>query len=293
MPSYRRRNAIILDSSSEDESSEESGTWKVNDATHHGHRDQRDSKTSISPSEKEEAILIDSSDEDENGIVDTGIECSMNSLKLGEVTGKRKPFKSQLDALHFDSSCSCSSEEENQEDRERFRKERPIPRQKLSHRARASAIELLDSDSSDISIEMNGPVGAKASVMSPRDSPEVFKMQSPSPSTSSISSAFQEKERNDESSSISSSFSMDNSEDLQSLDEKDTSESAWRRNKYGTFILKGKCLIAGDVQWPKINIPAQLYDKLYDHQKIGVQWLASLHMKGIGGILGDDMGLGK
>ena len=47
------------------------------------------------------------------------------------------------------------------------------------------------------------------------------------------------------------------------------------------------------IQYPKIRIPIKLYNKLYDHQRIGVEWIASLHMKGIGGILGDDMGLGK
>ena len=47
------------------------------------------------------------------------------------------------------------------------------------------------------------------------------------------------------------------------------------------------------IQYPKIRIPTKLYNKLYDHQRVGVEWIASLHVKGIGGILGDDMGLGK
>ena len=40
-----------------------------------------------------------------------------------------------------------------------------------------------------------------------------------------------------------------------------------------------------------ICLPAKIYNRLYEHQKIGVQWLASLRWAGIGGILGDDMGM--
>ncbi|XP_065180569.1 DNA excision repair protein ERCC-6-like [Sycon ciliatum] len=36
-----------------------------------------------------------------------------------------------------------------------------------------------------------------------------------------------------------------------------------------------------------------VWDKLYAHQRKGVQWLLDLHEKGCGGILADDMGLGK
>lgn len=47
-------------------------------------------------------------------------------------------------------------------------------------------------------------------------------------------------------------------------------------------------------KWPKINLPLPLYKKLYQHQRIGVQWMASLHHNEIrGGLLADDMGLGK
>jgi SNF2 family DNA or RNA helicase len=45
--------------------------------------------------------------------------------------------------------------------------------------------------------------------------------------------------------------------------------------------------------YPDVQIPKRLYHNLYDFQKVGVEWLASLHSKGIGGILGDDMGMGK
>ena len=45
---------------------------------------------------------------------------------------------------------------------------------------------------------------------------------------------------------------------------------------------------------PKIRLPLALYNKLYQHQRIGCQWMASLHHNDIkGGILADDMGLGE
>lgn len=42
------------------------------------------------------------------------------------------------------------------------------------------------------------------------------------------------------------------------------------------------------------NLPQNLREKLFDHQKVGVRWLYKLHHHACrGGILGDDMGLGK
>lgn len=41
------------------------------------------------------------------------------------------------------------------------------------------------------------------------------------------------------------------------------------------------------------NIPASLFDNLFDHQKQGIQWLYNLWNQNKGGVLGDDMGLGK
>eukprot|EP00242_Pyramimonas_sp_CCMP2087_P001518 CAMPEP_0198226574 /NCGR_PEP_ID=MMETSP1445-20131203/105787_1 /TAXON_ID=36898 /ORGANISM="Pyramimonas sp., Strain CCMP2087" /LENGTH=329 /DNA_ID=CAMNT_0043906405 /DNA_START=96 /DNA_END=1081 /DNA_ORIENTATION=- len=40
-------------------------------------------------------------------------------------------------------------------------------------------------------------------------------------------------------------------------------------------------------------LSARLTNRLYPHQREGVEWLWGLHVKGKGGILGDDMGLGK
>lgn len=40
-------------------------------------------------------------------------------------------------------------------------------------------------------------------------------------------------------------------------------------------------------------IDKEKYDSLFDHQKVGVQWLYSLWDRQLGAVLGDDMGLGK
>jgi DNA excision repair protein ERCC-6 len=42
-----------------------------------------------------------------------------------------------------------------------------------------------------------------------------------------------------------------------------------------------------------LQIPKDIWDNLYEHQKTGVRWLWELHQLGTGGILGDEMGLGK
>lgn len=49
-----------------------------------------------------------------------------------------------------------------------------------------------------------------------------------------------------------------------------------------TFVIDG-CL----------QIPKEMWDNLFEHQKTGVRWLWELHQLGVGGILGDEMGLGK
>lgn len=42
-----------------------------------------------------------------------------------------------------------------------------------------------------------------------------------------------------------------------------------------------------------LNIPGSIFSKLFDYQRIGVQWLWELHCQRAGGIIGDEMGLGK
>lgn len=44
---------------------------------------------------------------------------------------------------------------------------------------------------------------------------------------------------------------------------------------------------------PKFELHASLADRLYDHQIDGVRWMWSLHLNKRGGILADDMGMGK
>lgn len=41
------------------------------------------------------------------------------------------------------------------------------------------------------------------------------------------------------------------------------------------------------------KIPSVIWNKLYNYQKVGVQWLWELNIQRCGGILGDEMGLGK
>nr|KYP74161.1 DNA repair protein rhp26 [Cajanus cajan] len=42
-----------------------------------------------------------------------------------------------------------------------------------------------------------------------------------------------------------------------------------------------------------LKIPDNIFEGLFDYQKVGVQWLWELHCQRAGGIIGDEMGLGK
>ncbi|CAA7390510.1 unnamed protein product [Spirodela intermedia] len=42
-----------------------------------------------------------------------------------------------------------------------------------------------------------------------------------------------------------------------------------------------------------LKIPDLIFSKLFDYQKVGVQWMWELHCQKAGGIIGDEMGLGK
>ncbi|KAF5738958.1 DNA excision repair protein E [Tripterygium wilfordii] len=42
-----------------------------------------------------------------------------------------------------------------------------------------------------------------------------------------------------------------------------------------------------------LKIPETIFGRLFDYQKVGVQWLWELHCQKAGGIIGDEMGLGK
>lgn len=68
--------------------------------------------------------------------------------------------------------------------------------------------------------------------------------------------------------------------------------SAWARKLGSTdFILSSEKLPGSS--WPNFCLPSPLYQQLFSFQRQGVQWMSSLHCAGIGGILGDDMGMGK
>ncbi|KAF6779677.1 hypothetical protein AHF37_00830 [Paragonimus kellicotti] len=41
------------------------------------------------------------------------------------------------------------------------------------------------------------------------------------------------------------------------------------------------------------RVPGRIWSRLFDYQRLGVNWLLQLHKKKSGGILGDEMGLGK
>ena len=42
-----------------------------------------------------------------------------------------------------------------------------------------------------------------------------------------------------------------------------------------------------------LRVPTSLWKRLYNYQKVGVQWMFELHQQQCGGLLGDEMGLGK
>lgn len=65
----------------------------------------------------------------------------------------------------------------------------------------------------------------------------------------------------------------------------DKEASAWVHDRKNDeyFLSSIDCDIDG-VVWPALRIPADLYTSLYPHQKVGVQWMASMHSKTIGGM---------
>lgn len=66
----------------------------------------------------------------------------------------------------------------------------------------------------------------------------------------------------------------------------DDPESAWcRKEGSDDFYLSRQK--RSDVDWPELCLPGALYHQLYNFQRQGVQWMATLHSGGIGGILGD------
>ena len=71
-----------------------------------------------------------------------------------------------------------------------------------------------------------------------------------------------------------------------SPDNHSTTKNSWTFHKN-----RQEYTIGGNGNFPALSIPSDLFDQLYDFQKAGVAWMASLHRMKVGGILGDDMGM--
>ena len=69
-------------------------------------------------------------------------------------------------------------------------------------------------------------------------------------------------------------------------DEAGDVKSAWCQNEGSKDFVLSAEKVPG-VHWPELCLPFKLYHQLFSFQQQGVQWMASLHTKGIGGILGD------
>jgi hypothetical protein len=80
---------------------------------------------------------------------------------------------------------------------------------------------------------------------------------------------------------------------LSSDDESTESNQKRSKKKFSWSFNKNRqeYTIGGNGKLPAFSIPSDLYDQLYDFQKEGVMWMATLHLPQIGGILGDDMGM--
>lgn len=59
------------------------------------------------------------------------------------------------------------------------------------------------------------------------------------------------------------------------------------------FAQIGGARRAGTVFLDQLSFDGPVFDRLYAHQRAGVAWLWRLHVAGHGGLLGDDMGMGK
>jgi len=64
--------------------------------------------------------------------------------------------------------------------------------------------------------------------------------------------------------------------------------SPWQRKKWRLSVSRKEYAISelSDSTMPNFRIPERLFQKLYDHQKEGVAWMAGLHVGGVGGLLG-------
>jgi SNF2 family DNA or RNA helicase len=85
----------------------------------------------------------------------------------------------------------------------------------------------------------------------------------------------------------------DSDSDKETDDENKATSSTDSPWMYDDTVDEYSLVSRGKVKMPDFRIPASLYNRLFDHQKDGVAWMAGLHSPGVGGLLGDDMGMGK
>lgn len=75
---------------------------------------------------------------------------------------------------------------------------------------------------------------------------------------------------------------------LQALESENGEPSA-----YGSRSLCVNCVSVFEMLDGRFKVKSEMYEKLFDYQKQGVQWMRELHKQNVGGIIGDEMGLGK
>lgn len=267
MSSYRKHRVIILDSSSESEEESEDVDFDDETPSPHGQKS------------KQQQTVLD------------GLNTELEQLSM--TTSRNPKGRSQLDMLNFDSSP------ESERDYNSFR----IPRKK--EKSRSATINLLDTDSdSDSSIDQSEDESSIGNhdnddVSESRESDESLglsfdklNMQVTPKETKKKNGTMKEEEKDYEDSNLLSPCASEECDESYFESESEGEEEgendsfAWKKSKRGHYKLHGECHIAGKVAWPKFNIPEVLFNKLYDHQKIGVQWMASLLAKSVGGILG-------
>ena len=54
-----------------------------------------------------------------------------------------------------------------------------------------------------------------------------------------------------------------------------------------------KRAIDSEEEKKEFKVPQKIFDRLFPHQRIGIEWMYKLFRNRKGGVLGDDMGLGK
>ena len=268
MSSYRKHRVIILDSSSESEGESEDVDFDDETPSTHGQKS------------KQQRTELD------------GLNNELEQLNMN--TSRKPKGRSQLHMLNFDSSP------ESERDYNSFR----IPRKK--EKRRSATIDLLDTDSdsdSDSSIDQSEDESSIGNhdnddVSESRESDESLglsfdklNMQVTPKETKKKNGTMKEEKDYEDSNLLSPCASEECDEsyfesESEGEEEGENDSFAWKKSKGGHYKLHGECHIAGKVAWPKFNIPEVLFDKLYDHQKIGVQWMASLHAESVGGILG-------